>query len=177
MPRLFITIGAALLAVSVVVTPAAASSAGARPGNQTIADIVLANDGEFDVLQAAAVKAGLVGALDGRRQLTVFAPTDMAFVSTFEGLLGGTLTEQDVIGFINSGGVDAAFGDGALANILLYHVTPGRRTSASVLDAPRYRMLNGEHLTRGKLLASGVVATDVPASNGVIHVIGSVLLP
>jgi uncharacterized surface protein with fasciclin (FAS1) repeats len=177
MRKALMIIGAALLAVSVVATPVAASSAGAKPGSQTIADIVLANDGEFDVLQAAAAKAGLVGALDGRRQLTVFAPTDAAFVNTFEGLLSTTLTEQDVIDFIDAGGVDAAFGNGALADILLYHVTAGRRTSSSVLAAPGYRMLDGQTLTRGQLLASGVIQTDISASNGVIHVIGSVLLP
>jgi uncharacterized surface protein with fasciclin (FAS1) repeats len=177
MRRPFLIISAALLAVSVVATPVAASSAGSRPGTQTLAAIVLANDGEFDVLQAAAVKAGLVGALDGHRQLTVFAPTDAAFVSTFEDLLGTPLTEQDVINFIDAGGVDAAFGDGALADILLFHVTAGRRTSSSVLAAPRYRMLDGRTLTRGQLLAADVIATDISASNGVIHVIGRVLLP
>jgi uncharacterized surface protein with fasciclin (FAS1) repeats len=87
------------------------------------------------------------------------------------------LSEQDVIDFIDAGNVDAAFGDGALADILLYHVTNGRRTSRSVLAAPRYQMLNGDRLTRGELLDAGVVATNISASNGIIHVIGSVLLP
>jgi len=177
MRRMLLTTGAALLAVSLLAAPASASSAGAKPGTQTLAAIVLADDGEFDILQAAAVKAGLVGTLDGRRQLTVFAPTDAAFVSTFEDLLETTLTEQDVINFINAGGVDAAFGQGALSDILLYHVTAGRRTSTSVLAAPGYRMLDGHRLTRGELLAAGVIATDLSASNGVVHVIDSVLIP
>ncbi len=177
MRRIPLMIGAALIAASVIAAPVSAASAGAKPGDRTIASIVLANDGEFDVLQAAAVKAGLVGALDGRRQLTVFAPTDAAFVGTFEGLLGTTLTEQDVIDFIDAGGVDAAFGKGALTDILLYHVTAGRRTSTSVLAAPAYRMLDGRTLTRGQLLDAGVINTNISASNGVIHVIGSVLLP
>lgn len=170
---------AALLALMLAAAPAFAGSAGARPGGSTIVDIVLANDGEFDVLQAAVIEAGLAGALGSTDdQYTVFAPTDWAFVSTFRGLLSdNSLTEADVIAFIDAGGVDSAFGSGALADILLYHVTSGRRTSASVVAAPRYQMLNGETLTRSQLLSAGIAATDISASNGVIHVISSVLLP
>ncbi|MEO8273351.1 MAG: fasciclin domain-containing protein [Chloroflexota bacterium] len=170
---------AALLALTIAAAPAFAGSAGAKPGTATIVDIVLVNDGEFDVLQAAVIEAGLVGALSSTDdQYTVFAPTDWAFVSTFRGLLGdNTLTETDVIAFVDAGGVDTAFGSGALADILLYHVTNGRRTSTSVLAAPAYRMLNGDKLTRSDLLAAGVSAVNISASNGVIHVIDSVLLP
>jgi uncharacterized surface protein with fasciclin (FAS1) repeats len=174
MRRIALGITAALIAVTVIAVPASASN---KPGSKTITDIVLVNDGEFDVLQAAVIKAGLAGALDGTRQLTVFAPTDAAFVKTFEGILQADLSEQDVIDFINAGGVDAAFGKGALANILLYHVTPGRRQATSVLAAPGYSMLNGDRLSRGELVDAGILATNISASNGVIHVIGSVLLP
>lgn len=176
MRRLMLGLTAALIAASVVAAPAAAAP-GAKPGSQTIVQIVVAPDGEFDVLQAAVVKAGLVDALNGTGQYTVFAPTDAAFVNTFEQLLGTTLTEQDVIDFINAGGVDAAFGNGALKDILLFHVTEGRRISRSVLAAPAYEMLDGKVLTRTQLLAAGVSATDISARNGVIHVIDSVLLP
>jgi uncharacterized surface protein with fasciclin (FAS1) repeats len=65
----------------------------------------------------------------------------------------------------------------ALTNILLYHVTEGRRISKSVLAAPQYQMLNGQTLTRDTLTAAGIKATDISASNGVIHVINAVLLP
>ena len=169
---------AALLALTIAAAPAFAAT-GAKPGTDTIVDIVLVNDGEFDVLQAAVIEAGLAGALSSTDdQYTVFAPTDWAFVSTFRGLLGdNSLTEADVIGFIQAGGVDTAFGDGALADILLYHVTNGRRTSTSVLAAPAYRMLNGDKLTRSDLLSAGVATVNISASNGVIHVINSVLLP
>lgn len=177
MRRLILGVTSAAIAASVIAAPALAAP-GAKPGTSTIVEIVLAPDGEFDVLQAAVVKAGLVGALNSTDdQFTVFAPTDAAFVGTFEGLLGADLSEQDVIDFVNAGSVDAAFGDGALADILLYHVTNGRRTTKSVLAAPRYQMLNGDKLTRGELLDAGIVATNVAASNGVIHAIGSVLLP
>jgi uncharacterized surface protein with fasciclin (FAS1) repeats len=170
---------AALLALTIAAAPVFAAHAGAKPGDATIVDIVLVNDGEFDVLQAAVIKAGLAGALSSPDvQYTVFAPTDAAFVATFRSLLSdNTLTESDVIAFINAGGVDTAFGDGALANILLYHVTNGRRTSTSVVHAPGYAMLNGEKLSRTQLLSAGIAAVDISASNGVIHVINSVLLP
>ena len=106
------------------------------------------------------------------------APTDAAFVTTFRSVLGdASLTEADVIAFIDGGGVDTALGSGTLADILLFHVINGRRTSTSVLAAPAYRMLNGDKLTRSDLLSAGIAATDISASNGVIHVINSVLLP
>jgi uncharacterized surface protein with fasciclin (FAS1) repeats len=170
---------AGAMAVALAAPAMARASAGAKPGTETIVQLVLANDGEFDVLQAAVIEAGLVDALNGRTQYTVFAPTDRAFVKTFRGVLGNqSLTEADVIAFIDGGGVDEAFGAGALANILLYHVTEGRRIGTSVLAAPRYTMLNGDTLTRGELVAAGVVAANLSASNGVIHTLTKgVLLP
>ena len=64
-----------------------------------------------------------------------------------------------------------------LTNILLFHVTSGRRMSTSVLAAPSYQMLNGDKLTRDQLAGAGIAATDISAKNGVVHVINSVLLP
>ena len=170
---------AAALSLAVLATPVFAAHAGSKPGTSNIVQIVLADDGEFDVLQAAVIEAGLAGALSSPDdQYTVFAPTDAAFVSTFQALLNDNgLTEADVIAFIEAGGVDTALGDGALANILLFHVTNGRRTSTSVVHAPGYMMLNGERLSRSQLLNAGIAAVDISASNGVIHVIDSVLLP
>jgi uncharacterized surface protein with fasciclin (FAS1) repeats len=173
MRRIILGITAAAIAVSAVAAPALASN---KPGTMTITDIVVGSS-SFDVLQSAVVEAGLAGALDGTDQYTVFAPTDAAFVSTFEGILQADLSEQDVIDFIEAGNVDAAFGDGALVDILLYHVTDGRRQAKSVVKAPGYDMLNGDRLSRGELFAAGVIDTDISASNGVIHVIGGVLLP
>jgi len=138
----------------------------AKPGTSTIVAIVLANDGEFDVLQAAVVRAGLVDVLNGNRQYTVFAPTDAAFIKTL-----GVADEAQAIAAVNALPLEA------LTNILLYHVTAGRHTSTSVLAAPSYRMLNGDRLTRDELAAAGIAATDISASNGVIHVINSVLIP
>lgn len=138
----------------------------AKPGNMTIVDIVLQDDGEFDVLQAAVIRAGLVDALNSRTQRTVFAPTDAAFVSTL-----GVADEAAAISAINGLPLET------LTDILLYHVTTGRRNSASVLAAPGYQMLNGGTLTQATLLAAGLAATDISASNGIVHVINAVLLP
>jgi uncharacterized surface protein with fasciclin (FAS1) repeats len=141
-------------------------TAAAKPGEKTIVEIVLADDGEFDILQAAVIKAGLADVLNGKGQYTVFAPTDAAFVKTL-----GTENKAEALDVINS------FNEEALKNILLYHVTEGRRNSRSVLAAPRYRMLNNEHLTKAELLEAGITSTDLSAKNGVIHIINSVLLP
>lgn len=138
----------------------------AKPGTMTIVGIVLKEDGEFDVLQAAVVRAGLVDALNGTAQYTVFAPTDAAFVTTL-----GVANEAAAIAAVNSLDVDT------LKNILLFHVTDGRRNSTSILAAPSYVMLNGEKLTREQLSAAGIATTDISASNGIVHVINHVLLP
>jgi len=142
------------------------AAAAAKPGELTIVEIVLQPDGEFDVLQAAVVKAGLVDLLNGKQQHTVFAPTDLAFVRTL-----GVADEAAAIAAVEGLPVDR------LTNILAFHVTSGRRTSRSVLAAPSYQMLNGGTLTRAALSAAGIAATDISASNGIVHVINAVLLP
>jgi uncharacterized surface protein with fasciclin (FAS1) repeats len=141
-------------------------AASAKPGNLTIVGIVLQDDGEFDVLQAAVVRAGLVDALNGTAPYTVFAPTDLAFVTTL-----GVANEAAAIDAVNRMPIEA------LTDILLFHVTHGRRSSRSVLAAPSYQMLNGATLTRSQLTAAGFAATDISASNGIVHVINAVLLP
>jgi uncharacterized surface protein with fasciclin (FAS1) repeats len=142
------------------------SAVAAKPGSLTIVGIVLQDDGEFDVLQAAVVRAGLVDTLNGKAQYTVFAPTDLAFVTTL-----GVANEAAAINAVNAMPVET------LTDILLFHVTHGRRDSQSVLAAPTYQMLNGGKLTRSQLVAAGFAATDISASNGIVHVINAVLLP
>jgi len=157
---------AALLALAIAAAPVFAGNAGAKPGTQTIVEIVVSNS-NFDVLKAAVIRAGLAGVLSSTDdQFTVFAPTDAAFETAF------SASEADVIDTINSGALD-----GALTDILLYHVTNGRRTSSSVVAAPGYQMLNGDRLTRSELVAAGLNTLNISASNGVIHVINSVLIP
>ena len=180
MRRFLIAAATAVLTVAMAVPAAAkpAPAAAAKPGGQTIVQIALGNS-NLNILVAAVVEAGLVDALNGKGQFTVFAPTDQAFLNTFRAVLQDqSLEEDDVISFISTGGVDTAFGEGALADILLYHVTEGRRISTSVLAAPKYRMLNGDMLTRSELVKAGVFPANISASNGVIHLLTQgVLLP
>jgi transforming growth factor-beta-induced protein len=135
----------------------------------TIVDVALAvneDSGEFSTLIAALVAADLVDALSGNGQLTVFAPTDEAFAKL--DLNADNIGDMDM---------------DALRNILLYHVAKGRRMAESVVSSDQIRMLNGER-TMISLMDGGayindsmIVATDVQADNGVIHVIDTVLLP
>ena len=129
----------------------------------TIVDVAVAADG-FDVLVAAVQEAGLVEALSGNRQLTVFAPTDEAF-----GEAGITVENVDE--------VDEEF----LVDVLTYHVVPGQRKANSIVGADGVPTLNGARIdVDGTTLNDGqadIVATDIGASNGVVHVIDGVLLP
>ena len=135
----------------------------------TIVDVALAinaDSGEFSTLIAAVVAADLVDALSGNGQLTVFAPTDAAFAALD--------LNDDNIGDLDQD---------TLTGILLYHVAKGRRMAEDVVSSNQIRMLNGQRtmisLMDGMAYIndSKIVATDVPADNGVIHVIDAVLLP
>lgn len=157
-----------------------ASARGPPSDGDTIVDIASADD-RFDILVAAVTEAGLAGALSGNRQLTVFAPTDDAFVTLFSELAEAELTEADVIAAIESGNLPAGLTLADVVNILLYHVTAGRRVSPSVVNASKVKMLNG-----GKVAVDGlelnagqatIVVPDLMASNGVVHAIDGVLLP
>ncbi|MFC6938379.1 fasciclin domain-containing protein [Salinirubellus sp. GCM10025818] len=139
----------------------AAPGRGPPSKGETIVDVAVANG--FDVLVAAVQEAGLVDALSGNRQLTVFAPTDAAF-----GELGVTAD--------NVGDVDFEAAVGAtLTEILTYHVTPGRRKAKSVTGASELPTLNGAKIdVSGTVLNDGqaeIVQTNLPASNGIVHVI------
>ena len=162
--------------------PAVAPAATAAPMTTTapstatadIVDTAIAA-GEFSTLVAAVQAAGLEEALRGEGPLTVFAPTDDAFAA------------------LPAGTVDALLKDpaGDLTDILTYHVVDGAVPAADVvgLDGQEVTTLNGATFTvevadDGSVTltdATGnevaVVATDVQASNGVIHVIDAVLLP
>ncbi len=157
-----------------------------KPAPQpTIVDVAVGNE-SFTTLVAAVIKADLLKVLSSRRQLTVFAPTDAAFDAAAEALLGE--------GFDGLQLIDALDAE-TLRNILLYHVAPGSRYSGSVLESTKIRTMNKdfigvelvyneeEELTGvtlvGKNSSAGLVLDliDIPASNGVIHVIDFVLLP
>jgi uncharacterized surface protein with fasciclin (FAS1) repeats len=177
--RLVALLAAALTAMALI--PAAAS--GAQPpwagpkGDATIADIVIdladgENDGEFDVLLAAVLNANpaVLAAVAGDDSITVFAPTDQAFVNTF-----GFADEAAAVAFVSANDV---------TSVLLYHVAEGRRNSNSVTRAKMIEMFDGNYISaRGGSITTntqegiGFVATNVKASNGLVHIVDTVLLP
>ena len=118
-------------------------------------------------LVAALAKANLVATLQGDGPFTVFAPTDAAF--TAAGInLDDFSTDAEIA---------------ALADILLFHVVSGQVNAADVTDGLVAAAVNGDNLTftvsNGAVTVNGasVLLADVPASNGVIHVIDAVLMP
>ena len=123
--------------------------------------------GKFNTLVAAVKAAGLVNTLKGDGPFTVFAPTDAAFSKLPKGTLESLLKPEN---------------KGKLANILTYHVVPGKVASKAV-STSKVKMVNGQNanlkVANGKVTinSANVVAVDVMASNGVIHVIDSVILP
>ena len=155
-----------VLALLLVVAAMAPTAQAAPPGEPSIVDVAVAvnqDSGEFSTLIAALQAAGLVEALDGNKHYTVFAPTDAAFAQ-----LG-----------LNAGNVGSLPTE-TLTDIQLYHVTRGDRFSQSVLPVRQIRMLNGDftHPSRdGTINGATIVAADIDAGNGVIHVIDAVLLP
>ena len=153
---------------SVILPPAKAAAPAAAAAAPAAKDIVATavGAGQFNTLVAAVKAAGLVGALQGKGPFTVFAPTDEAFAKLPAGTVEGLLKDPK-----------------ALANILLYHVVPGAVKAEAVKDGLTAKTLQGSPVTfkvmDGKAMIDGanIVATDVMASNGVIHVIDSVILP
>jgi uncharacterized surface protein with fasciclin (FAS1) repeats len=138
---------------------------GKRAAAGTIADIVVANP-NFSTLEAALVAAGLVGVLDGEEDFTVFAPTNAAFAALPAGTLEAVLADKDL-----------------LTSILTYHVVAGTAPASEVVKLSSINTLNGQ--VRISVTDDGVflndtvriVTTDIPAFNGIIHVIDAVLLP
>lgn len=172
---------AVIAAVVALVALAAAPASAQRPAwsqksDESIVSTVLssgpvgeldAEGGDFDVLREALVVTGLVAAFDGSTDYTVFAPTDQAFYD-----LTGTTNDADALAevlTIVGGDLDA------LANILLYHVTEGVRPSPSVVNVPAIEMLNGDSMSPADELDP--VSLDLRVQDGIIHVIGEVLLP
>ncbi|MEM7490012.1 MAG: fasciclin domain-containing protein [Pseudomonadota bacterium] len=148
----------------------AATSALAAPALAADSDIVdtAAAAGSFETLLAAAEAAGLVDTLKGEGPFTVFAPTDEAFAALPEGTVESLLEPEN---------------QEQLTNILLYHVVPGRVMSTDLTDdSEATTALEGQTLTVDlddgvSIEDATVVTADIEASNGVIHVIDSVILP
>lgn len=123
--------------------------------------------GQFETLVAAVQAAELVDVLKGEGPFTVFAPTDEAFAALPEGTVESLLLEEN---------------RDQLVAILTYHVVPGLVMAADVAPG-EVVTVNGESITitvdNGTVMVdeATVVATDVEASNGVIHVIDAVIMP
>jgi uncharacterized surface protein with fasciclin (FAS1) repeats len=121
---------------------------------------------DFTTLVAAVQAAGLVETLQGPGPFTVFAPTNEAFAALPAGLVDALLLPENV---------------DALVAVLTYHVVPGTVMAADVA-AGDVATVQGENITVTtdggvKVNDANVVATDVVASNGVIHVIDAVIVP
>jgi uncharacterized surface protein with fasciclin (FAS1) repeats len=169
--RLVATLTGSLLAIGIIAAPVVA----APPTDNSIVDVALAENaksGEFSILIAAlkAADPSIIKALDSKGQYTVFAPTDAAFVSLLDEL---GLTADEVLS-----------NEALLNKVLTYHVARGERFAEDVLDSSRIRTLNrgfvfqmGGVLTDANGRDANIIATDIDASNGVIHVIDRVILP
>ena len=125
--------------------------------------------GSFKTLATALQAAGLVQTLKGPGPFTVFAPTDTAFAKLPPGTLENLLKPEN---------------KAKLANILTYHVVSGKNLASTVVTMPSAKTLEGQSITikvqpDGSVWANNakVVKTDIACSNGVIHVIDTVLMP
>jgi uncharacterized surface protein with fasciclin (FAS1) repeats len=122
--------------------------------------------GDFKILAAALEKAGLVETLKGAGPYTVFAPTDQAFEKLLKEL---NVTPEELLNRED------------LKTILLYHVVPGKVMSTDLKNGMKVKTLAGKEvlisLNPVKVNNATVVKPDIQASNGVIHVIDTVLLP
>jgi len=150
--------------LSLVLAAPLAFAGGKADAKKDIVDTAVAA-GSFKTLATALQAAGLVDTLKGAGPFTVFAPTDEAFAK------------------LPAGTVEALLKDKAkLTKILTYHVVAGQKNAADVVAAKSLTSLEGKALTIDttsgvKVGGATVTATDIMASNGVIHVIDTVLIP
>ncbi|SLN61669.1 Immunogenic protein MPT70 precursor [Roseivivax jejudonensis] len=141
--------------------------ASAQDGEMNIVETAQ-DAGNFSTLLAAAESAGLVETLTGEGPYTVFAPTDEAFEALPDGTVDELLMEEN---------------QDQLTSILTYHVVPGAVMSADLSDGMEAETVEGSSVTvsiDGDTVMVGdatVTQADIEASNGVIHVIDTVLMP
>lgn len=139
-------------------------------GGSSSSDLVATalSDGRFETLAKALTSAGLIETLQGEGPFTVFAPTDEAF---------GRLSPEVIPNLLKPENGEE------LGNILKYHVVPGSVRLAGALEAERAKTIAGDSIsitfTDGKVKVndSNLINSDIQCSNGIIHVIDSVLLP
>jgi uncharacterized surface protein with fasciclin (FAS1) repeats len=159
----------ALLALlGVPATAGAQEAQGYAPSAAAEGDIIATAGaaGNFTTLARAIEAAGLTETLKGEGPFTVFAPTDEAFAKLPEGTLDALLQDKE-----------------KLTAILTYHVVPQRVGSAEVAGLTSAKTVNGQELSiataDSKVTVDNatVIQADIPAANGVIHAIDTVLLP
>ncbi len=160
----------ALAAVPAVAGDCAGSSRATYASNTMTAPVNLVDTavaaGQFTTLVAAVKAAGLADTLANGGPFTVFAPTDAAFAKLPAGTVEALLANPD-----------------KLRAILLYHVVPGKVYSSDVVKLKSAKTAEGSdvqiHTEGGSVMVDNakVVATDIESSNGVIHVIDTVILP
>ena len=161
MKKILTFTSAAVVACLTMVSPARGQE------NKDIVDTAVAA-GSFKTLAKALAAADLVGTLKGPGPFTVFAPTDEAFAKLPAGTLDNLLKPEN---------------KAMLARVLTYHVVPGKVMAADVATVSSAKAVSGDALhikaTGGNVIVdkARVTKTDIIASNGVIHVIDSVLLP
>lgn len=148
--------------------PAQAPAAAPVPAQATAGNIVevAQGAGQFNTLIAAVQAAGLTGTLERPGPFTVFAPTDAAFAKIPKATLDAVLADKST-----------------LTKILTYHVLPANVTANQITNGGSAVTVEGQPVTftvsggTVKVNDATVVTADVQASNGVIHVIDSVLMP
>ncbi len=148
--------------------PEPSPTATSRPASAQIDLVQTASAiSEFSTLVTAVDAAGLVEILSGEGPFTVFAPTNDAFAALPTGTLDALLADPE----------------GALTQVLLFHVVPGRINAADISDGLSIESAQGEPLVFAvdganvSVNGAPIVITDLEASNGVIHVIDAVLVP
>ncbi len=157
----------ALGTLAALVMTAAATTATVNAQTRDVVDTAVAA-GSFKTLAAALQAADLVTTLKGTGPFTVFAPTDEAFAALPAGTVENLLKPEN---------------KAKLRRLLTYHVVPGRVMAADVVTLKTAKAVSGDMLTiatgNGAVMVDGarVVKTDIAATNGVIHVIGAVVMP
>ncbi len=160
---LLTAIAAMILTLSLFIKPAVAANQVAAPKTDIVDTAVAA--GSFTTLVEALKAAELVDTLKGEGPFTVFAPTDEAFAKIPKDKLNALLKDKK-----------------ALTKVLTYHVVPGKVMAADVVKLKSAKTVEGQSIaidtSKGvKVDGATVIKTDIVTSNGVIHVIDTVLMP
>jgi uncharacterized surface protein with fasciclin (FAS1) repeats len=157
--------GVAIFALSVAATPVMFAGGNQKEAKKDIVETAVAA-GSFKTLATALTEAGLIETLKGEGPFTVFAPTDEAFSKIPKATLDNLLKNKE-----------------QLTKVLLYHVVAGKVMSSDVVKISSAKTVEGSSAkisVKGKTVmvdGATVTSVDIEASNGVIHVIDSVIMP